>query len=556
MLTVFIAFSIASNAAAQQAAALENAARQSNDKREQMTLYYQAAEKYLSNNPAKASSNAHQSYLNALDLGDNVMAARAAYLNAEGFARQSKYGDAKFRYNRGKESSMSAKDYEFAAKCLDKMANMARSEGNATESATYAQQAKNLRNRGNTEGGGDIATITNGNNTPTPSPINRPTPTNQAELNGIKDQYRRLNEQYERDRQRYASDINLLKQEKASLDATTVVLRQKEAQLTAQSQQAQQTIEQQKGALASISTEKDALGNIASRKQKLYEILKNEKAIDSLAFAQEKQEQDLKLQKSRNFRNALLLILSFALVIVALIYRSSLENQKQKRILEDKNRQIEDERQRSDELLLNILPAVIATELKNNGKAKAHRYQQANVMFIDFKSFTRISEQLTPEDLVAELDHYFKAFDFIVGQYKLEKIKTIGDAYMVASGLSDRVSTPLSIVRAALEIQEFLADMKTEKSHLGKPFFEARVGIHSGPVVAGVVGVRKFAYDIWGDTVNIAARMQEACEPGFINVSEAVFNEIRYSFRCQYRGRLPAKNKGDIDMYYVDGVLK
>jgi adenylate cyclase len=207
-------------------------------------------------------------------------------------------------------------------------------------------------------------------------------------------------------------------------------------------------------------------------------------------------------------------------------------------------------------LLLNILPSAIATELKTDGKAKARRYEQACVMFIDFKSFTKISEQLTPEDLVNELDQYFKAFDFIIAQYKLEKIKTIGDAYMVASGLSDRVSTPLSMVRAALEIQEFLDDMKAEKSGLHKPFFEARIGIHVGPVVAGVVGVKKFAYDIWGETVNVAARMQEACEPNHINVSEAIFNEIRYTFKTTYRGKLPAKNMADVEMYYVDGVLK
>ena len=127
---------------------------------------------------------------------------------------------------------------------------------------------------------------------------------------------------------------------------------------------------------------------------------------------------------------------------------------------------------------------------------------------------------------------------------------------MVASGLSDRITSPLSIVKAALEMQEFLSDMRYEKLKQNKPFFEARMGIHLGPVVAGVVGVKKFAYDIWGDTVNTAARMQEACEPGHINVSEQVYNEIRYSFNCHYRGKFPAKNKGDIDMYYVQSVLK
>ena len=261
------------------------------------------------------------------------------------------------------------------------------------------------------------------------------------------------------------------------------------------------------------------------------------------------------LQSAKNFRNVLLLVLAFALVIVALIYRRFLENKKQQKVLQEKNLQIEDEKQRSDELLLNILPAAIADELKTNGKAMARRYEMASVLFIDFYSFTKISEQLSPEELVNELDTYFKAFDFIIGQYKLEKIKTIGDAYMVASGLSDRITSPLSIVKAALEMQEFLSDMRYEKSKENKPFFEARMGIHIGPVVAGVVGVKKFAYDIWGDTVNTAARMQEACDPGHINVSEQVYNEIRYSFNCHYRGKFPAKNKGNIDMYYVGNAL-
>ena len=239
-----------------------------------------------------------------------------------------------------------------------------------------------------------------------------------------------------------------------------------------------------------------------------------------------------------------------------MIYRRFLENNKQKKLLQEKNHQIEDERQRSDELLLNILPAAIANELKTVGKAKAQRYDHACVLFVDFYSFTKISEQLSPEELVDQLDTYFKAFDFIIGQYKLEKIKTIGDAYMVASGLSDKINSPLSIVKAALEMQEFLTDMRIEKSKDNKPYFDARMGIHIGPVVAGVVGVKKFAYDIWGDTVNTAARMQEACEPGHINVTEAIYNEIRYTFNCRYRGSFHAKNKGNIDMYYVDSIMK
>jgi adenylate cyclase len=551
----FLCFSVAI-AIGQTAAALESQAQQSNDRRESMKLYYQAAEKYMSANPAKAALVAHQAYLSAIDLNDNTMAAHAAFLNAEGYAKQSRFGDAKFRYNRGKESALTAKDFDFAAKCLDKMANMARSEGNSKEATTFAQQAKELRTRKS-----DIAGTPQSGTKPsagkptgtfpsTPSTQPRPAnPTNQAEFNQLREQYKQQVNQFESEKQRLAAEVASLQRQKDEITK----LRQKDQQV---SEQAQQTVAQKDQQLASVTMEKDKVNRIAVKRQELVKALQSGKSLDSLAFAQDLQEQELLLQKSKSFRNVLLLILGFGIVMVGLMYRRYLENQKQKKQLQEKNRQIQDEQQRSDELLLNILPAAIAEELKMGGKAKARRYDQASVLFVDFKSFTKISEQLSPEELVAELDHYFKAFDFIIGQYKLEKIKTIGDAYMVASGLSDRITSPLNIVRAAVEMQEFLSDMKYEKNIQNKPIFEARMGIHTGPVVAGVVGVKKFAYDIWGDTVNIAARVQEASEPNEINITEAVYNEIRYSFTCQYRGRLPAKNKGDIDMYYVGKPMK
>ena len=552
----FFLFFSAQIAFGQSAAALEAQAQQSNDRRESMKLYYQAAEKYMSANPAKAAIVAHQAYLTAIELNDNAMAARAAFLNAEGYAKQSRFGDAKFRYNRGKESALTIKDFDFAAKCLDKMANMARSEGNSKEATTFAQQAKELRVRKS-----DVAATIQSGGKPTTgkpiastlsTPVTQPrpaNPTNQAEFNQLREQYRQQVNQFESEKQRLALEVADLQRQKDEINK----LRQKDQQT---SEQAQQAVAQKDQQLVSVTMEKEKFDRIAAKRQELVKALQSGKSLDSLAFAQDLQEQELLLQKSKSFRNVLLIILGFGIVMVGLMYRRYLENQKQKKQLQEKNRQIQDEQQRSDELLLNILPAAIAEELKMGGKAKARRYDQASVLFVDFKSFTKISEQLTPEELVAELDHYFKAFDFITGQYKLEKIKTIGDAYMVASGLSDRITSPLNIVRAAVEMQEFLSDMKYEKNLQKKPIFEARMGIHTGPVVAGVVGVKKFAYDIWGDTVNIAARVQEACEPNEINITEAVYNEIRYSFTCQYRGKLPAKNKGDIDMYYVGKASK
>ena len=191
--------------------------------------------------------------------------------------------------------------------------------------------------------------------------------------------------------------------------------------------------------------------------------------------------------------------------------------------------------------------------LKENGKATAQKFNEATVLFSDFKNFTKISEILNPEQLVKELDDCFKAFDFIISQYEdIEKIKTIGDAYMCASGLIDRKSIPLNMIKAAKEMQEFLEETKQEKIKKGLPYFEARIGIHTGPVVAGVVGVNKFAYDIWGDTVNIAARMEGNCEVGKVNLSETTYRLVKYNYDCEYRGKIAAKNKGEIDMYYVN----
>jgi len=154
--------------------------------------------------------------------------------------------------------------------------------------------------------------------------------------------------------------------------------------------------------------------------------------------------------------------------------------------------------------------------------------------------------------LVEELDNCFRAFDTIIGSYTdIEKIKTIGDAYMCACGLSERKTLPTNLLKAAMEMQEFLEEEKQRRLREGKPFFEARIGIHTGPVVAGVVGARKFAYDIWGDTVNIAARMEANSKEGKVNISQTTYELVKYFFQFQYRGKVEAKNKGAIDMYYV-----
>lgn len=228
--------------------------------------------------------------------------------------------------------------------------------------------------------------------------------------------------------------------------------------------------------------------------------------------------------------------------------------EKQKAEVEEQKNVIEREKERSEELLLNILPYEIAEELKQKGSADARQFDSVTVMFTDFKDFTKISEKLSAAELVEEIDICFRAFDQIITRHNLEKIKTIGDSYMCAGGLPNpNPSHATDVVNAALDLQQFMTDRMKQRQQEGKVIFSMRTGIHTGPVVAGIVGVKKFAYDIWGDTVNIASRMESSGEEGKINISEATYNLIKQQFRCTHRGRIQAKNKGEINMYFVEG---
>ena len=216
-------------------------------------------------------------------------------------------------------------------------------------------------------------------------------------------------------------------------------------------------------------------------------------------------------------------------------------------ILEEKNR--------SDELLLNILPADTAEELKQYGSAKAKNYDTVTVLFTDFKGFTQHAERLSAEELVAEIDHCFKAFDRIMDEYNIEKIKTIGDAYMAAAGLPKaNTSNPSDAVNATLAIRDFMLGYKMEMERNGQDAFEIRIGVHTGPVVAGIVGIKKFAYDIWGDTVNLASRMESSGAVGKVNISQDTYELLKdhNEFSFEPRGKIEAKNKGEIEMYFVE----
>jgi len=205
--------------------------------------------------------------------------------------------------------------------------------------------------------------------------------------------------------------------------------------------------------------------------------------------------------------------------------------------------------------LLNILPEETAEELKRTGRAKAMRHEQVSVMFTDFENFTQASEKMSAEELVNEIHYCYSAFDRIISAYPIEKIKTIGDGYMCAAGLPlPNVNHAVDLVRAALDIRTFMKEYQEDRIKNGRVHFVARIGIHSGPVVAGVVGTKKFAYDIWGDTVNLAARMEAGGVPGMVNISESTMELVKNYYETEYRGNIEVKNKGEMKMYFVKAV--
>lgn len=295
-------------------------------------------------------------------------------------------------------------------------------------------------------------------------------------------------------------------------------------------------------------------------KERIVNNLSYRSTLDSIKLVEqnlrlENQKENLETQKRERIYY---LALAGILAILAFgIYNRYNFIRRQNAVLAEKNSIIEEERKRSERLLLNILPAAVAEELKENGKADARGYPEVSVLFTDFVGFSNIASKMEPEKLVEDLDYCFQSFDKIIEKYQLEKIKTIGDSYMCAGGIPlPDPDHPRRMVQAAFEIQNFLKTWKAEKEKKNEPYFEARIGIHTGPVVAGVVGKKKFAYDIWGSTVNIAARMETSSEKGQINISSSTYDKVKDFFRCIYRGKIPAKNVGDIDMYYVSPLQR
>lgn len=278
-----------------------------------------------------------------------------------------------------------------------------------------------------------------------------------------------------------------------------------------------------------------------------FQIERKQTEIDLLTKDKQLRESELRRQKIA--RNTVTGGLVLAFIMAFILYRGYRNKVKTNKILDHQKEQIET-------LLLNILPSEVAHELQANGEAKPKYYDLVSVLFTDFKSFTKMADELSPQEVVTELNDCFIAFDEIIDKYGLEKIKTIGDSYMCAGGIpTPNDEHPVKIVQASLEIKEYIRRRNEMRKSKGLPPWELRIGIHVGPVVAGVVGRKKYAYDIWGSTVNIASRMESNGEVGSVNVSESIYKYIKDKYQCIYRGKIYAKNIGEIDMYFVEEEL-
>jgi class 3 adenylate cyclase len=280
-----------------------------------------------------------------------------------------------------------------------------------------------------------------------------------------------------------------------------------------------------------------------SEKEKLLQQAK----LTEVSKEKEIQEKELALSQaevqSKNQQRNGFIIGSVLMMLLAGAIFMGLQRTRKEKTISDKLRN------ESEALLLNILPSEVAEELKQKGSSEAKLYNHVSVLFTDFVNFTGLSEQMSPTELVQEIHKNFTAFDAIMEKHGIEKIKTIGDAYLAVCGLPNEVEDHAQrITQAAIDIQQFM------QTNQGK--FQIRIGIHSGPVVAGIVGVKKFAYDIWGDTVNMASRMESNSEAGKINISSATYELVKDEFTCEYRGKINAKNKGEVDMWFVKNALQ
>lgn len=514
---------------------LKKQLEQAGSSKEKMYLHYDLAEAYLRSNTEASIEQAKLAHRLATEINNSSMGAEAAFLAGRGYERDRDERNAEVWYRTALVKAKDAGDSDLIIKSVERRSRLAEKDRNYRKAYQIVEEAFNYFSQNGTS------------------------------ISDLERKYEQQRKALDQERQRLQAEIDRLSEEKNLLSSDRDQLQQQQQRLVQEKQQVEQEVNKKEERLADVSAAKAKADSLAEINKKKFEKLSaTEAQREAVLQAQKADLAEAKLEAERSRReaernkeqrNQLLILASSGVLLTLLLLVLFLISRRNRRQLKDKNRMIEQEKERSNELLLNILPANIAEELREYGKAQTRKYDEVTVFFSDFINFSRISEQLSPEELVEELDRCFKGFDFIIGNYpEIEKIKTIGDAYMCASGLDDRKTMPGSMIKAALEMQEYLEEQKQERMRLGKPYFEARMGIHTGPVVAGVVGVNKFAYDIWGDTVNTASRMETNGQVGRVNISEATYNLIKYQFDCEYRGKVQAKNKGLIDMYFVKGA--
>ena len=534
LLTLLLLLTVSAFSFAQESIEdLKKELEQANSSKDRMYVNYRLGEAYMRVDSDKSVAYGKEAYRLADQINNMGMAARSAYLVGQAYDRQrDKERYSKTWYDTALASAKKAGDSDLIIKSVEKRSKIETKDRDYREAYHIVEEAfKYFSGKGTS-----ISDL-------------------ESRYEQEKVKLEREKRQLESERQRLTGEIENLLNERSTLSTDKDRLERRQQQLVQEKAKVEEEINEKEEELATVAEAKEKAEQAAQSKAREVKQLSREK-LEQEAVLKTKEAElakaSLQAEISKNQQKLLLILAGFGVLFALFLLVLFLSARRSRSRLADKNKIIKQEQERSDELLLNILPQPIAEELKHYGKAQPRKYDQVTVLFSDFKNFTKISEQLSPEELVAELDKCFKAFDFIISQYDdIEKIKTIGDAYMCASGLSERKTIPHNLVRAALEMQEFLDEQKQEKMRLGRPFFEARIGIHTGSVVAGVVGVNKFAYDIWGDTVNIAARMEANSQEGRVNISDTTYRLIKYKFECEYRGKVQAKNKGLIDMYFV-----
>ncbi len=380
------------------------------------------------------------------------------------------------------------------------------------------------------------------------------------ELKEANERIKKQNEEIERQRQE-ADRLRSIAEEQtkeavaAKKEAENALNRAKKAEADAKKQAALAKDNERKA-----KEQKEKADSSAEAARKSAEDAQNQKKI---AEAKEKEAKDNAEKAEKNaalFRLFLIISIIGAIAVISVILYFNYKNRQKNRQLQKLNNSLYEERQKADKLLLNILPESIADELKQGEipplvPPPMRPYERVSILFTDFKGFTDVSATMTPDKLMEELNDCFSGFDEIVKKHNLEKIKTIGDAYMCAGGIPEPNPTnPVDAVLAGLEMQAFMDKRRKEKLLDGDDYWQCRLGINTGEIRAGVIGRSKFAYDIWGSPVNIASRMESGGEVNRVNISEATYGLVKDFFECESRGRKEVKNGLILEMFFVNRI--